>query len=111
MNLETNEITKPDINSNQAESYHSWSSTGRWIVFSSRRTDGFFTRIYIAYFDKNGKAHKPFLLPQKNPLFYNEFLKTYNVPELITSAVDLNPRILSKIARSIPVNASFEINK
>ena len=111
MNLETNEITKPDINSNQAESYHSWSSTGRWIVFSSRRADGFFTRIYIAYFDTDGKAHKPFLLPQKNPLFYNEFLKTYNVPELITSAVDLNPRILSKIARSIPVNASFENNK
>jgi hypothetical protein len=111
MNLETNEITKPDINSDQAESYHTWSSTGRWIVFSSRRIDGFFTRIYFAYFDSNGKAHKPFLLPQKDPEFYSTFLKTYNVPELITSAVNLNPRILSEIARSVSVNASFENNK
>jgi hypothetical protein len=111
MNLETNEITKPDINSNQAESYHTWSSTGRWIVFSSRRIDGFFTRIYFAYFDSNGKAHKPFLLPQKDPEFYNTFLKTYNVPELITSAVNLNPRNLSEIARSVPGDASFEKNK
>ena len=111
MNLETNEITKPEINSDQAESYHSWSSTGRWIVFSSRRMDGFFTRIYFAYFDRDGTAHKPFILPQKNPGFYDTFLKTYNVPELITSKVDLNPRILSEIVRSVPVNTSFENNK
>jgi dipeptidyl aminopeptidase/acylaminoacyl peptidase len=108
MNLETDEITKPDINSNQPESYHNWSSTGRWIVFSSRRIDGFFTRIYFSYFDSDGKAHKPFLLPQKDPEFYTTFLKTYNVPEFITSKVDLGPRILSKIARSVPINASFE---
>ncbi|MEI6047304.1 MAG: hypothetical protein WCS03_00270 [Bacteroidota bacterium] len=107
MNLQTNEITKPDINSDQAESYHCWSSTGRWIVFSSRRTDGLFARPYFSYFDRDGKAHKPFLLPQKDPRFYNTFLKTYNVPELITSAVDLNPGIFSKIARTVPFNASF----
>ena len=111
MDLNTNEITKPDINSNQAESYHTWSSTGRWIVFSSKRIDGLFTRPYFAYFDPDGKAHKPFLLPQKDPRFYNTFLKTYNVPELITSTVGLNPRILSEVARSVAVNASFENNK
>jgi hypothetical protein len=110
MNLETNEIKKPDINSDQAESYHSWSSTGRWIVFSSRRIDGQFTRLYISYFDSNGKAYKPFLLPQKDPEFYDTFLKTYNVPELVTSKVDLNPRILSESAGSAPLNATFEIN-
>jgi hypothetical protein len=111
MNLETNEITKPGINSDQAESYHAWSSTGRWIVFSSRRDDGLFTRLYFSYFDTNGKAWKPFLLPQKDPGFYETFLKSYNVPELITSAVDLNPRTLSKIARSVPTNATFENSK
>jgi hypothetical protein len=111
MNLITNEITKPDINSDQAESYHNWSSTGRWIVFSSRRIDGAFTRLYFSYFDSNGIAHKPFLLPQKDPDFYKTFIKSYNVPELITSAVELNPRILSEIARSVPVNATFDNNK
>lgn len=108
MNMETNEITKPDINSDDAESFHSWSSSGRWIVFSSKRIDGQFTRLYFAYFDNNGKAYKPFLLPQKDPGFYNTYLKSYNVPELITSKVDLNPRVLSEIAKSAPVNASFE---
>ncbi len=108
MNLETKEITKPDINSGQAESYHSWSSTGRWIVFSSKRIDGHFTRLYIAYFDRNGKAGKPFLLPQKDPEFYDTFLKTYNVPELVTSRVKLNPRMISESAKNAPVNALFE---
>lgn len=108
MNLETGVITKPDINSNFSESYHSWSSTGRWIVFSSRRIDGLFTRPYFAYFDITGKTHKPFTLPQKNPGFYETFLKSYNLPELVTSAVDLNPRVLSKIIKSESINASFE---
>ena len=108
MNLETNEITKPDINSDKAESYHSWSSNGRWIVFSSRRIDGQFTSPWFSWFDVQGKAHKPFLLPQKDPHFYDSFLKTYNVPEFITSKVDLDPRILSEKSESAAVNVSFE---
>ena len=32
------------VNSNDVESYHSWSSNGRWIIFSSRRDDGSYTR-------------------------------------------------------------------
>ncbi len=108
MNLETGEITKPDINSNYSDSYHSWSSSGRWIVFSSRRSDGLFTRPYFAYFDTNGKTHKPFLLPQHNPEYYKTFLKSYNLPELITSAVKLNPRDFSEIVKSGSVNAYFK---
>ena len=49
-------------NSDDVESYHSWSSDSRWIVFSSRRMDGLYTRLFIAYIDeRNGKACKPFL--------------------------------------------------
>jgi Tol biopolymer transport system component len=33
-------------NSPEVESYHSWSSNSRWIVFSSRRGDGLYTRPY-----------------------------------------------------------------
>ena len=79
------------INSDEAESYHEWSSNGRWIMFSSRRIDGLHTRLYFAYFDASGRIHKPFILPQKNPEFYNGFLKSYNVPEFIKGKVDLNP--------------------
>ena len=34
------------------------------------------------YIDKQGKAHKPFCLPQKYPSFYDHCLKSFNVPDL-----------------------------
>jgi Tol biopolymer transport system component len=106
--LLTGEISRPDINSPQTESYHTWSSSGRWIVFSSRRLDGLFTRPYIAYFDSSGKAHKPFILPQKDPSFYRTFIKSYNVPELVMSRIKLNPRIISRTVRQDPIQATFD---
>ena len=84
------------LNSNEADSYHAWSSNGRWIVFSSRRIDGLHTRLYFAYFDTSGRIHQPFLLPQKNPDFYRGFLKSYNVPEFVKGKVDLNPYEISR---------------
>jgi hypothetical protein len=106
-NLESGEVSKPDINSPQSESYHNWSSEGRWIVFSSRRIDGLFTRLYFSYFDTSGKAYKPFILPQKDPEFYDTFLKSYNVPELVSSKIDHNPHSLSDIANSQADTVSY----
>jgi len=108
LNLESKEITKPDLNSDQSESYHQWSSTGRWIVFSSRRTNGLFTRLYFSHFNKDGKAQKPFILPQKQPDFYEGFMKSFNIPELVTSKVALDSRELYDIARSKPVNVTVQ---
>lgn len=76
-----------EVNSDDVESYHSWNSNSRWVVFSSRRIDGLYTRPYFAYVDENGKAGKPFLLPQKDPDFYAGFMKSYNIPEFITGKV------------------------
>lgn len=84
------------LNSDKADSYQAWSSNGRWIMFSSRRIDGLHTRLFFAYFDASGRIHKPFILPQKNPAFYHEFLKSYNVPEFIKGKVDLNPYEISR---------------
>jgi hypothetical protein len=108
LDLQTMQMYKPEINSNRSESYHNWSSSGRWMVFSSRRIDGLYTRPYFTYIDKDGKAHKPFLLPQKDPEFYLDFIKSYNVPELVTSKVNLDPRTLEKIAKKEAVKSSFE---
>lgn len=77
----------------QAESYHNWSSNGRWVVFGSRRLDGRFTRLYIGYFDKDGKAHKPFLLPQELPQMNTWRLKSFNVPEFVTGKVEFPENI------------------
>lgn len=82
------EDTAP-LNSNDTESYHSWSSNGRWVLFSSRRTDGRYTRLFLAYMDKQGRFGKPFLLPQKSPQENTLRLLSYNIPEFILDEVQL----------------------
>jgi dipeptidyl aminopeptidase/acylaminoacyl peptidase len=86
-----------DANSNDVDSYHTWSSNGRWIVFSTRRMDGNYTRPFIAYFDKQGKAHKAFCLPQRDPEHNILLLKSYNVPELSKNAVQVSEQTLRDI--------------
>jgi hypothetical protein len=108
LDLTSGKISKPDINSNKSESYHNWSSTGRWLVFSSRRIDGLYTRPFFSYIDASGTAHKPFILPQRDPHFYQDFLKSYNVPELVTSKIELDPRILEGTVKSQAVKATFK---
>lgn len=87
-NLQTGDVYPlKRANSREAESYHGWSSNGRWIVFASRRDDGSYTRLYFSYFDKSGKEHKPFMLPQKDPEQNVLLMKSYNVPEMTKDAV------------------------
>jgi hypothetical protein len=99
MDIATRKLMNIDaLNSPDVESYHSWSSNGRWIIFSSRREDGAYTRLYISYFDKNGLAHKPFVLPQKDPLYNKHYFKSFNIPEFIIKPVDTNRHALYKAA-------------
>lgn len=108
MDLTTNKITTLDIiNSNRSESYPTWSSNGRWIMVDSRRDDGNYTRPFIAYFDKNGKAHKPFALPQKDPNYYTFFLRSYNRPEFMTEPVKVKPQEFTKKAKEDPISAKY----
>lgn len=81
------EYRRLNINSDQSESWQSWSSNSRWIVFSSKREYGVFTKLYFSYVDKTGKVYKPFLLPQKDPEYYNWRLLTFNTPEFITKPI------------------------
>lgn len=78
-------------NSDDTESFHNWSSNSRWIVFSSRREDGLFTRLYFSHVDEDGNDTKPFLLPQENPRrYYDELFMSYNVPDFVTKPVDFD---------------------
>jgi len=70
------------VNSQKSDTYHSWSSNSRWFVFASKRDDGLYGKPYFCYIDKEGKAHKPFCLPQEHPAFYDNNLKSFNAPEL-----------------------------
>lgn len=91
INLETKSLKKMELNSNTAESHSSWSSNGRWLVFSSKRTDGVLTRPYIAFIDSAGNAHNPFVLPQEDPEIYDLLQANYNRPDLVTGKVELSP--------------------
>jgi len=109
LDLKTGIVSRPDINSDKTDSFHTWSSTGRWIVFSSRRDDGLlYTRPYFAYFDTSGQMHKPFVLPQKSTEHYFKIMKSYNLPELVTSKIELNPRTLAGIIKEQATNAGYE---
>jgi Tol biopolymer transport system component len=91
VNLQTGAWHRLDVNTAEPESWPSWSSNGRWIVFASKRIDGISMRIYFSRIDSNGVASKPFLLPQEDPRFYDSFLKTYNQPELIKRPIGISP--------------------
>jgi Tol biopolymer transport system component len=96
--LQSGEVRPLDkTNSFAADSYHSWSSNGRWLVVASRREDGSYSRPYIAYFDKEGKAHKAFLLPQKDPEFNLLRMKSYNVPEFSKNAITVSSETLKEV--------------
>ncbi|MCK4998334.1 MAG: PD40 domain-containing protein [Anaerohalosphaera sp.] len=84
------------INSQYSESWHSFSSNGKWMAFSSKRRGGLFTRTFFCYLDDNGEPSKPFILPQEDPLRYDSMLQTFSVPELIKGPVIVSPRQITK---------------
>lgn len=96
-----------ELNSDNTESYHSWSSSSRWVVFSSRRIDGLHTRPFIAHVDDDGRFSKPFLLPQNEPTkWYDGLMQSYNIPEFISAPIDISPRdILDAEEGAVELNA------
>ena len=92
VDLETGEINgleglKKDESG--SDSYHSWSSDGRWFVFASKRGDGQFAKPYFCHLDGNGNPSKPFVLPQKSSRFYEINLKSFNVPDLGKASIGI----------------------
>ncbi len=99
------------VNSNETESYHSWSSCSRWLLFSSRRADGLYTHPYMAYMGEDGNFRKPFLLPQRNPDHYDMSLTSFNVPEFVTGKVKANGRSMFRAIGSSGKNVTFELKE
>lgn len=100
MNLQTGSIDNlNNVNSQKSDTYHSWSSNSRWFVFASKRDDGLYGKPYFCYVDKDGKAHKPFCLPQKHPSFYDNNLKSFNAPELGKGKVPFDVDDVAKVMK------------
>ncbi len=98
MDLRTGSYRPLPINSEYAEAWHSWSSNSRWIAFSSKREGGVFTRPFISHVDADGQFAKPFLPPQRSPSFYDSCYCVYNMPELVTGPVPVDPKTLVRAA-------------
>lgn len=109
LDLATKELTCMDKwNSPSVESYHSWSSNSRWVVFSSRRIDGLYTRPYIAYIDADGRIGKPFVMPQKTGDFYSNFMNSYNIPEFVGGKIDVGQReLLDVLCNDVAKKVTF----
>jgi len=101
MDLTTGDVRPMDeLNSPETESYHSWSSNGRWVVFSSRRDDGGYTRPFFAHIDSEGRATKPFELPQRDPDYHRQFMKSYNIPEFMLGPVRISPQSFADVLKA-----------
>lgn len=95
-----------EANSEDTESFHNWSSNSRWLVLSSRRDDGFYTRPYFCHVDDKGTVSKAFMLPQQNPRrFYRDRFFSFNVPDFIIGPTDFDGRQASRI-----INNDFRKN-
>ncbi len=86
---EARELT--EINSPKADSYHNWTTNSRWIVFTSRRDDGYYSRLYLACIDAKGHFSKPFMLPQRNPKeYYEASIYSFNTPDFTKTKVEFD---------------------
>lgn len=96
-----------EVNSPDVDSYHSWSSNGKWIIFSSRRYDGNFTRPFIAHFNEDGTFDRPFELPQEDPRYHQMFLRSYNIPEFMKGPVTISPKDFAEVIAGDSIKASL----
>jgi hypothetical protein len=63
-------------------SWHSWSSSGRWLLFSSK-ANGPYTELFLTHVDENGKDTPPVLISRFNDTGY-----AANVPEFVPIPAD-----------------------
>ncbi len=105
LDMNNGNITQMSLNSSESESYHSWSTNSRWLVFSSKRTDGLTAQPYFAYVGSADNIGKPFVLPQRDPTLYHKMFKTFNKPEFVSGKISLGPRDFAKAARGEAIKA------
>ena len=109
LDLKTGESRAMDeVNSARSESLHNWNTNSHWFLFTSRREDGLYTRVYFSSIDEKGRATKPFLLPQRNPKeYYRQLMYSYNTPDFTVRPVEVNAREMGRKLES-PDRIPFE---
>ena len=73
-----------------ADSWRSWSSNSKWMVFASKRDDGIFARLYMTHIDDDGHASEAVRLPIENPRTRSSF----NIPEFVKNVPPIDEKTL-----------------
>ena len=89
------------VNSDKSDTYHSWSSDARWFVFASKRGDGLYGKPWFSHVSPDGTVTRPFLLPQKNPHFYDTMLRSFNVPDLGNAPVGFDAEVIETLWKDV----------
>jgi hypothetical protein len=70
------------------DSHHSWSSNSRWLLFTTKRDDGIFARMYLTEIDEEGHASPPIEVPTPG----GDEVMCYNVPEFMKFDMPIDAR-------------------
>lgn len=82
MPAEGGEPRRMRCNTSRMNSWHSWSSNSRWLIFASKKNAPF-TQLYITHIDENGNDTPPVLLDHLT----NQG-RAANIPEFVNTAPD-----------------------
>ena len=82
-------------NTPRMNSWHSWSSNGRWLVFSSKANTAY-TQLFLTHIDENGESTPPVVLERFTGADRAANIATYNDPNL-----PLAPNVVEDVARFI----------
>ena len=77
-----------------ADSWHSWSSNSRWLVFASKRENGIFARLFMTEIDAQGHSSPAVRLPIKEEPF-----ASFNIPEFVAQWPQIDEAQLFEIVR------------
>ncbi len=77
MPSEGGEAREMNCNTDNMNSWHSWSPNGRWMVFSSKQFTPY-TQLFITHIDENGNDSPPVLLERFTPAD-----RAANIPEFV----------------------------
>ena len=101
INLETGEVRTLDgVKGDKSDTYHSWSSDGRWFGFVSKRGDGQYGKPYFCHLDEDGNPSKPFVLPQKSAFFYEYNLKSFNMPDIGKTKTEITLKDINRLYKA-----------
>ena len=78
-----------------ADSWHSWSSNSRWLVFASKRDDGIYARLYLTQIDEEGYASPAVRVPVKDSP-----LESFNLPEFLAGMPQMGEPQLFEVVRA-----------